>query len=139
MRHFHVTLIAAALVVMAASSVAARTIVVGPGNSIQAGVDLAQPGDRVVVQAGTYQESGSPCPTDPSKMCAVVVDKDGIALVARGQVVLENAGGQDQGIVFAKQGADGSQCLTDPQQRIQGALVSGFTVNGFGGEGISLF
>jgi len=53
--------------------------------------------------------------------------------------VLENAGGQDQGIAIANHGADGATCLGDPSQRIHGARVSGLTVNGFGGDGIFLF
>src|SRR5262249_24410365 len=56
-----------------------------------------------------------------------------------GAVVLENAGGQDQGLAFAREGADGSTCLDDATQRLQGAHVRGLTVNGFDGEGIFLF
>lgn len=35
----------------------AATIVVGPGESIQAAVDAAQPGDTILVEPGTYRES----------------------------------------------------------------------------------
>ncbi|HEY2387020.1 MAG TPA: right-handed parallel beta-helix repeat-containing protein [Candidatus Binatia bacterium] len=139
MRLISVTFTAATLTVLAMSPASARTIVVGPSGSIQAAVDQAQSGDRIVVRPGTYHEAGRPCPTEPGNTCAVVIDKDGIALVALGHVVLENAGGQDQGFAFAKEGADGAECLTDQTQRLQGALVSGFTVNGFGGDGIFLF
>lgn len=67
---------------------AAAGIVVSPGSSIQAALDNAQPGDRVLIEPGVYQE-------------ALVVDKDGIRLSGRGQggdVVLENPGGADNGI-----------------------------------------
>src|SRR5262249_17652668 len=121
---------------------AARVIHVSPGGSIQAAVDAASTGDTVAIAPGTYHEAGRPCPTEPGNMCAVVVDKDGITLVGRGSgagpVVIENAGGQDQGIAIAKQGADGATCFGDPTQRIQGAHVHGLTVNGFGGDGIFL-
>src|SRR5437762_1095913 len=73
--------------------------------------------------------------------CAVVVSTDGIRLVGQngaGAVILENAGGQEQGIAVAKGGASGPSCLTDSAQRVQGAVVQGFTVNGFDGDGIFL-
>jgi len=120
---------------------AAATIVVHPGESIQAAVDAAKPGDTIGVRPGIYHEAGRPCPTQPGT-CAVVVSKDGIRLRGRPRpgapVVLENAGGQDQGIAIAKAGADGATCLTDPSQRINGAEVRDFTVNGFGDDGIFL-
>jgi cytochrome c peroxidase len=122
---------------------AARVLHVRPGDSIQAAVDAAHSGDLVMIAPGTYHEAGRPCPTEPANTCAVVVDKDGITLMGQsaraGAVVLENAGGQDQGIAIAKQGADGATCLGDPSQRIHGARVRGLTVNGFGGDGIFLF
>jgi parallel beta-helix repeat protein len=121
----------------------ARTIIVGPGESIQAAVDDAAPGDMVAVRPGTYHEAGRPCPTEPGNTCAVVITTDGLALVGLGgsaePVILENAGDQEQGIAIAKAGAAGPECLTDQSQRIDGAVVQGLTVNGFDGDGIFLF
>ena len=121
----------------------ARTIVVRPGQSIQAAVDRAHPGDRILVHAGTYHEAGRPCPIDAASTCAVVISKDDISVIGlehgRRAVVLENAGGQDIGIAVAVEGAVGAQCLTDPAQRVRGVHLAGLTVNNFAVNGISLF
>ncbi len=129
--------------VLTALPAGAKVFTVNPGGSIQAAVSLASPGDLVRVEPGTYHEPGTPCPQNASATCAVVITKSNIRLRGLTQhgagVVLENPGGQDQGIAVAKPGADGGTCLGDDSQRIRGLDVSGFTVKGFKGEGIFLF
>jgi hypothetical protein len=99
-------LLAAVVMASTANARATRTISVGPGQSIQAAVDLASPGDTILVQPGTYTETGRPCPAEPTVSCAVVVNKDNINLVAQGSaghpVILQSTGSQDQGFAVAK-------------------------------------
>lgn len=136
-------LFAACSLLLLTSPAAAKTRVVHPGESIQAAVDAASPGDSIKVMPGTYHETGTPCPTDASHTCGVVVTKPNISLVGMAKkhkaVILENPGGQHQGIAIAPAGANGATCLDDLSQRLSRPSVSGFTVNGFDHDGIFLF
>jgi parallel beta-helix repeat protein len=71
----------------------------------------------------------------------VVITKDRIRLVGRSTpsrpVVLQDAGGQHEGIAVGKS-ADPA-CLDDPDLRVEGSFISGFTVNGFDDDGVFLF
>lgn len=53
----------------------AGTIHVRPGESIQHAIDVASPGDRIIVKAGTYCEQ-------------LLIKKDGISLVGHGAVLM---------------------------------------------------
>lgn len=139
MRPYPMLMFGVLLVVPLPSS--ARSLRVRPGDSIQAAVDTAGPGDTILIAPGTYREAGRPCPAEPGETCAVVVEQDGLRLIGEAApgrpVVLENAGGQAQGISIARSGDPA--CLTDPALRIRGVTVSGLTVVGFDGDGIFLF
>src|SRR5215216_1941787 len=119
----------------------ARTIDVRPGESIQAAVDLARAGDRVLVHAGRYTEAGRPCPSEPDETCAVVISKDGISVVGRAsrarRVVLRSRDGQARGIAVGKT-RDGD-CLSKPAKVVRGSLIARLTVRGFEDDGVLLF
>ena len=127
-------------VLLLAAPAEARTIRVHPGDSIQAAVDAARPGDRVLVMPGTYREEGGPCPFDQDHTCAVGIKKNGIRLVGasrpRHPVVLRAREGQDDGIGVGKTGA--ASCFTHREQRVNGFLIKGFTVRGFEDDGVFL-
>jgi parallel beta-helix repeat protein len=54
-------------------------------------------------------------------------------------VLLENAGGQFQGITFGSSNVTPTQCLNDQRTHIKGGEVSGFVVSDFDDTGIFLF
>ena len=64
------------LTMVSPMSAISNTHLVHPGDSIQAAVDAASPGDTVMVRAGTYRES-------------VRIQTDGLTLRAQGSVTLE--------------------------------------------------
>lgn len=95
-------------------------IVVRPGQSIQAAVDQARPGDTILVEPGVYRE-------------AVHITKSRVSLlgVLDGQsVVLENPHGISNGIVIGG--------LDDCFHRVGGNEVAGFEVKGFKISGIAV-
>jgi nitrous oxidase accessory protein NosD len=117
----------------------ARTTVVTPGQSIQAALDAASEGDRIVVRPGTYHESGA--------TRALTITKSGIHLVAtpgRGKpVVIEQAGTQTQGIWASPPDTLEPADVELPPCGVAGTRlhdieVSGFTVQDFEGFGIYL-
>ena len=109
-------------------SARAATHVVNPGQSIQAAVDAASPGDTIVVRAGEYYES-------------VTIRKDGLTLRAQGNVTLEPPyygssecylAGLDVGIcVMPVDFESGSYT-----NRVRDVTITGFRIAGFAGNGV---
>jgi parallel beta-helix repeat protein len=123
-----------------------RTIVVRPGQSIQAAIDRAKPGTRIYVLAGVYRETADP-------VNALTINKNGIRLIGQTtptkRVVLENAGFQRNGIAVVpedrndcmachvdlvppfptKPGVEGGLKMREPMMK--GFELRGFTIQGF--------
>jgi parallel beta-helix repeat protein len=117
------------------------TTTVHAGESIQDAIDRAPTHSTIVVEPGVYHES----PGGPS---ALVISKDGIRLVGRSTaghpVVLENAGGQDNGIVVAP--SDSAVISTQdehpgehPPCGENGNVIHDFALNGFTVRGYDQF
>ncbi len=112
------------------ASASSDTLVVHPGESIQAAVDAASPGDTVVVRAGTYRES-------------VRIQTDGLTLRAQGAVTLEPPRygegqcylpGHAVGICVMRAAVEpGTSAYTHP---VRDVTITGFRVTGFQGSGI---
>jgi parallel beta-helix repeat protein len=130
-----------AFLLLAPAAASAKVIKVRPGDSIQAAVERANPGDTVQVEPGTYTEPGTGCPPRPSRTCAVSVTEDDISIVGKHgghgrRVVLQAGPDQNEGIAVGRQGGGG--CLEDPSLRVHGSLIRGIVVRGFEDDGILL-
>jgi parallel beta-helix repeat protein len=125
---------------VAPATAGARTIDVRQGDSIQAAVDAARPGDRVVIHPGRYSEPGRTCPTNPEDQCAVVVTRNRISLVGRPRpgkpVVLRSREGQQRGIAVGR--SREGVCLSRPDDLVHGSRIARLTVRGFEDDGIRL-
>ncbi len=123
----------------AASASASTTIVVGPGQSIQAAVNMANPGDTVLIKPGVYHQS-------------VLIRKNGITLRGSGDflggTVLEppasfpktlcNAAFGRTGVcILAKKVNTKTGAVIEPvrNDRVTALYVAGFPGNGVFGYG----
>jgi parallel beta helix pectate lyase-like protein len=115
-----------------ASPAVAKTHTVSPGESIQAAINAADPGDKVLVEKGTYRES-------------LLIDKDGIVLKGDKAKLAKpsspgsnpcNEEGPVVGVCVIGKGNFDTGEVTDPVSRVR---IKGFTIKGFTGEGIFAF
>jgi parallel beta-helix repeat protein len=128
-----------------------NTIVVRPGESIQAAIDRAEEGTRIFVQAGVYREVGNPTN-------GLNITKSGIRLIGQNtpnkRVVIENAGNQRNGIVVVppaeKDCMSCHESMAPPFELLPGVgprppdlepllydiEIRGITIRGFGNNGL---
>jgi parallel beta-helix repeat protein len=97
-------------------------IVVKDGESIQAAVDMAQPGDTIVVRRGTY--------SGPGGEALVTVMKDGITLIGSPNAVID-ATGYTYGVKVGER-IPGT-CLVG---LVQDFTIRGFTIRNAGNSGV---
>jgi hypothetical protein len=105
------------------ASARAATHVVNPGESIQAAVDAASPGDTVVVRAGTYRES-------------ITIHTSGLTLRAQGTVRLEPPHYGSSACYGADQVGFCVTPAAGGYSRVRDVTITGFRVVGFQGSGI---
>jgi hypothetical protein len=106
------------------ASARAASHVVHPGESIQAVVDAAAPGDTVVVRAGTYHES-------------VTIHTNGLTLRAQGGVTLAPPPGGSSECYLPGQAV--GICVVPSSggySRVRDVTITGFRVINFAGTGI---
>ena len=110
---------------------------VEPGESIQAAIDAASPGDTIVVEPGVYQELGNAdfglrITTDNLRLIGKTRPGKGQA----GKVRLIPFGGQFTGVYAAPAGCGPEVDVGGCPTELHGFYIKGFTVEAFGRNGI---
>jgi len=117
------------LVVVAAPASATsghHRIRVGPGESIQAALDAANPGDIVDVAAGSYAES-------------LVMSKDGVRLVGHNTTVTPGDSPIGIGILVGDVDFSGGEFPPPINHTVTGVTITGLTIDGQSKQDVGVF
>ena len=135
-----------ALAVFATASTAEAAVHrVFPGDSIQAAIDDASPGDTILVEPGTYQEAGRFIDGEAmTKKAGLHITTDNLRLIGKarpgqgedGKVILLHSDDQYTGVYAAPDGCGHRLPVGECEDELQGFYIRGFTVKDFPGDGI---
>ena len=125
----------ALLLFAAATTAQAAVVTVNPGESIQAAINGASPGDTILVEPGTYQSS-------PTALYGLHITTDNLRLIGKvnkgqgeaGRVRILHNGAQETGVFAAPPGCGYKD--TSCGGELQDFYIRGFTVEGFPQNGI---
>ncbi len=134
--HRSCTLLAIALFASATTANAA-VLSVDPGESIQAAIDAASPGDTILVEPGVYQEPGNAdfglrITTDNLRLIGKVNKGQGEA----GKIRVVHTGTQETGVYAAPAACGPGVGVGECPDELQGFYIRGFTVEDFPTNGI---